>query len=137
VVLLVVPNFLQRYVQLAPGGIRLDRDFGVFTSMVTMPFMAAACDRFGRKPVMLTGIGPTAPSAVPMFNELDPRAFYGATFVAQIVLGDPVGDDLSPVPASLAELFPARARLVGQCRSATTCPRRSLAARPRRSRQCG
>jgi MHS family proline/betaine transporter-like MFS transporter len=112
VVLLLVPNFLQRYVQLAPAQAAWINTLGIFTFMVTMPFMAAASDRFGRKPVMLTGIGGMVVLAVPMFMVLSSGVLW-ATFLAQIILAMLSATISAPVPAALAELFPARARLSG------------------------
>ncbi|MFF4568647.1 MFS transporter [Streptomyces sp. NPDC001410] len=71
-------------------------------------------DRFGRRPVMLTGAVLVAGLAVPLFNLLQSNGTSAATRgVATCAAGALVGLMAGPGPALLAEMFPARVRCTG------------------------
>jgi MHS family proline/betaine transporter-like MFS transporter len=112
VVLLLVPNFVQRFGQVSAGIAAWINTLGIFTFMVTMPMMAMLSDRVGRKPVMLAGISAMVVCAVPLFLLLLSGDMI-LIVLAQVILAMLSATISAPVPASLAELFPARARLSG------------------------
>ncbi|MFE1312936.1 MFS transporter [Streptomyces sp. NPDC058755] len=71
-------------------------------------------DRFGRRPVMLTGAVLVAGLAVPLFNLLQSNGTSAVTRgVATCAAGALVGLMAGPGPALLAEMFPARVRWTG------------------------
>ncbi|MFF4042853.1 MFS transporter [Streptomyces sp. NPDC001816] len=71
-------------------------------------------DRFGRRPVMLTGAVLVAGLAVPLFNLLQSDGTSAVSRgVATCAAGALVGLMAGPGPALLAEMFPARVRWTG------------------------
>jgi MFS family permease len=112
--LVVLPSYLQS---------SLDASFQqalIATVLANLGFAAAILpagalsDRFGRRPVMLTGALLVAVLAVPLLNLLqDPGASRVTQGLAVCAAGAVVGLMAGPGPALLAEMFPTTVRYTG------------------------
>jgi MFS family permease len=112
--LVVLPSYLQS---------SLDASFQqalIATVLANLGFAAAILpagalsDRFGRRPVMLTGALLVAVLAVPLLNLLqDPGASRVTQGLAVCAAGSVVGLMAGPGPALLAEMFPTTVRYTG------------------------
>lgn len=81
--------------------------------MATIPLAAAACDRFGRRPVLLAGSVATVAMAFPFFWLIDTHNTFA--IILALMLALPICHSLtySPQASFLPELFPTQLRYSG------------------------
>jgi MHS family proline/betaine transporter-like MFS transporter len=80
--------------------------------LVLVPVMGAVSDRLGRKPLLVAGAFGVAVLAWPLFHLVDHHTF-GSALAAQLVFAVVMSVFMGPIPATINELFPPRARYSG------------------------
>jgi len=81
----------------------------MFFLLVMIPISGALSDRFGRRPVLITGMLATALLAYPLFVVVD-TSVAAYALGAQLVFAILVATNQGPMPAYMAEMFPTPIR---------------------------
>ncbi|MFF8352454.1 MFS transporter [Streptomyces chartreusis] len=112
--LVVLPSYLQSTLDASFQQALIATVLANFGFAVTIVPAGLLSDRFGRRPVMLTGAVLVAVLAVPLLNLLqDPGVSLTVKGAAVWGAGAVVGLMAGPGPAMLAELFPTNVRYTG------------------------
>lgn len=77
--------------------------------LAMIPICGALSDRFGRRPVLMTGILATAVLAYPLFAAVD-TSVAAYALAAQLVFAALIATNQGPMPAYMAEMFPTHIR---------------------------
>jgi MHS family proline/betaine transporter-like MFS transporter len=81
--------------------------------VITLPIAGAASDRFGRKPVLLTGSIALMLLSYPIVSFIINHPSFSAVSLASIFFGALIGLYAGPTPATMAEMFATRHRYFG------------------------
>jgi MHS family proline/betaine transporter-like MFS transporter len=105
-------SYLSTVTHLSSGDAQLVITLALGLLLVGPPTAARISDAIGRRPVLLAGCIGTALITVPAFALLRATGFGGALAV-MCILTVAMSAVMGPMPATLTELFPARARFSG------------------------
>lgn len=107
--------YIENYMQ-SLGYERFYGSFATITILMTMiiiiPVSSAVSDKFGRYPVLISGVLAIISSSYPVFLALESMN-YGITLLSLVIFAGAVAFYLGPIPTTLVEIFPTKVRFTG------------------------
>jgi MHS family proline/betaine transporter-like MFS transporter len=113
-------SYSQSHLGLTSENALLINSVAMASMFLTIWPAAKLCDRYGRKPVLMTAILLMLALTAPAFHMMQGGEFM-SVLLGQVILGLILGIYLAPVPAVLVEIFPTSIRFTGMSLSYNFC----------------